>query len=62
MSEAWKMSDAVSHFDELVAQTLAAGPQTVTDHGKPVVVVVAAEEFAESEPADLLSCLRRCPR
>jgi prevent-host-death family protein len=42
---AWQLQEAKAKFSELVQKTLDEGPQTVTRHGKDVVVVVAAEEF-----------------
>ncbi len=49
----WSVQDAKNHFSRVVA---AAGrePQVVTKHGKPAVVVVAAEEYARlSQLAEL---------
>lgn len=41
---AWRVKDARARFSELVDEALRQGPQLVTRHGKPAVVVVAAEE------------------
>jgi prevent-host-death family protein len=41
----WKLQDAKARFSELVQRAVDDGPQTVSRHGKDVVVVVAAEEF-----------------
>ena len=40
----WSVQDAKNRFSEVVE---AAGqePQTVTKHGKPAVVVIAADEY-----------------
>jgi prevent-host-death family protein len=43
----WQLQEAKAKFSELVQKTLDEGPQTVTRHGKDVVVVVAVEEFRE---------------
>jgi prevent-host-death family protein len=40
----WSLQDAKNRFSAVVAAA-AAQPQTVTKHGKPAVVVVAADEF-----------------
>jgi prevent-host-death family protein len=40
----WKVQDAKARFSELVQRAID-GPQTVSRHGKDVVVVVSAEEF-----------------
>lgn len=41
----WQLQDAKNRFSELVDRALEEGPQTVTRHGKEVVVVVSKEEF-----------------
>jgi prevent-host-death family protein len=41
----WQLQEAKAKFSELVQKTLDEGPQTVTRHGKDVVVVVSAEEY-----------------
>jgi len=41
----WPLQDAKNQFSELVECSLTKGPQTVTRHGRPVAVVVAAEEY-----------------
>lgn len=45
MKTRWQLQDAKNHFSELVDQALTQGPQTVTRHGEPVVVVIPYEEF-----------------
>jgi len=41
----WQIQTAKARFSELVERTLKEGPQTVTRHGKPVAVMVPAEEY-----------------
>ncbi|MFI5016269.1 MAG: type II toxin-antitoxin system Phd/YefM family antitoxin [Hyphomicrobiales bacterium] len=41
----WSVQDAKNRFSSVV-EAARREPQTVTKHGKPTVVVVAAEEFA----------------
>jgi prevent-host-death family protein len=41
----WQMQEAKARFSQLVDRALKEGPQTVTRHGKPVAVVVPAEEY-----------------
>ena len=41
---AWSVQDAKNRFSEVV-DAARQNPQTVTKHGKRVVVVVAAEEY-----------------
>jgi prevent-host-death family protein len=41
----WQLQEAKTKFSELVQKTLDEGPQTVTRHGKEVVVVLSAEDY-----------------
>ncbi|WP_149539713.1 type II toxin-antitoxin system Phd/YefM family antitoxin [Siccirubricoccus phaeus] len=50
--QAWKLQDAKARFSELVRAAQAEGPQTVTLHGRPAVVVLSAEEYARLVPAE----------
>jgi prevent-host-death family protein len=45
MAKSWQLQDAKNHFSELVDRALSDGPQTVTRHGEPVVVVIPYSEF-----------------
>ena len=40
----WSIQDAKNRFSEVV-EAARRRPQTVTKHGKPAVVVVAADEY-----------------
>ncbi|TVR71297.1 MAG: type II toxin-antitoxin system Phd/YefM family antitoxin [Spirochaetaceae bacterium] len=42
----WQLQTAKARFSELVNQCLAEGPQTITRHGEPAVVMIPAEEYA----------------
>lgn len=42
---AWQVQEAKQRFSELLRRALSDGPQLVTRHGEPVVVVVAADDF-----------------
>ena len=44
----WQLQDAKNKFSELVEHALHDGPQMVTRHGKPAVVVMSAEEFEKT--------------
>ena len=44
MSE-WSLQDAKNRFSAVVDAALQGAPQRVTRRGKPVVMVVAVEEF-----------------
>jgi prevent-host-death family protein len=41
----WQLQQAKAKFSELVQKAIDEGPQTVTRHGKPTVVVLSAEQF-----------------
>jgi antitoxin Phd len=63
MSSTWQLQEAKSRFSELVETVLQVGPQTVTKHGKPAVVIVSAADYHARTPASpsLASALRACP-
>jgi antitoxin Phd len=42
--QTWSVQDAKNQFSEVV-EAARRKPQTVTKHGKPAVVVVAADEY-----------------
>jgi antitoxin Phd len=41
----WQIQEAKARFSEMIDRALKEGPQTVTRHGKPVVVVLPADEY-----------------
>jgi prevent-host-death family protein len=41
-SRTWALQDAKAKFSELVRRAQTEGPQTVTVHGEPAVVITAA--------------------
>lgn len=45
MSKTWQLQDAKNRFSELIDTAIKDGPQKVTRRGRPVAVVVAAEEY-----------------
>ena len=62
---AWPLQDAKTRFSELVRQACTAGPQHVSLHGRPAVVVVAAQEFSRMQGQrtglDLIQAMQQCP-
>jgi prevent-host-death family protein len=50
---AWSLQDAKNRLSELV-RAADREPQIVTKHGKPAVVMVAAEEYARLQRLDRL--------
>ena len=45
MKNTWQLQEAKNQLSTVVENALTRGPQTITRHGTPAVVVVAAEEF-----------------
>lgn len=43
----WPLQDAKDQFSHVVELAQSEGPQTVTRHGEPVAVIVAADTFKE---------------
>jgi len=63
MSKVWQFKEAECHFGEVVECALKQGAQTITKHGKPVVVVVSVDEYRQlwQPKPSLLELLRSCP-
>ena len=59
----WQIQEAKERFSELINRTLKDGPQTITRHGEPVAVIVAAEEYRRmrSRRRSLKALLARAP-
>jgi len=58
----WQLQKAKNRFSEVVDRALSEGPQTITRHGRPAVVIVAAEQYArETQKEKLSTVLRECP-
>ena len=51
----WQLQDAKNRFSAVVDAALAGEPQEVTRRGKPVVVVVAFEEFQRLCKSDAMN-------
>ncbi len=49
MKNTWQLQEAKNQFSLVVENALTQGPQTVTRHGEPAVVVVAASEFRKTK-------------
>jgi antitoxin Phd len=45
MNPSWQLQEAKNRFSEVVDKALTHGPQTVTRHGREVVVVLSMEEY-----------------
>lgn len=63
MNTVWQLQEAKNRLSELVERALHSGAQTITRHGKPVAVVISADEYALLRPKrKLVDLLRECPR
>jgi antitoxin Phd len=45
----WPVQDAKNQLSHVIELARSKGPQTITRHGRPVVIVVAAEEFKKNQ-------------
>ena len=66
MTDSWPLQKAKNQFSQVVDRAMTEGPQTVTRHGKPVVVVSAvagtkAMKRGRRSAKRLLALLRSCP-
>ncbi|HTH50085.1 MAG TPA: type II toxin-antitoxin system Phd/YefM family antitoxin [Candidatus Limnocylindria bacterium] len=50
MKSVWPLQDAKNQFSRLVDSALSEGPQTVTRHGEPTVMVISVAEFKRISP------------
>ena len=58
----WQLQEAKNHLSEVVNLALTEGPQTITRHGKPTVVVMSAEQYdREHQQERLVDIMRNCP-
>ena len=49
MKSTWQLQEAKNQLSTVVENALTRGPQTITRHGEPAVVVVAAVDFKKSK-------------
>lgn len=62
MKKNWQLQEAKAKFSALVDAALKDGPQFVTRHGKPSVVVISQQEFEQLTPKkSLVDILRDSP-
>ena len=58
----WPLQDAKNKLSELLDRVLQQGAQMITRHGKPVAVVISAEDYARLQPKETLAdILSDCP-
>ena len=62
MKAIWQLQEAKNHLSELVNRAGRDGAQTITRHGRPVAVVLAAQAYARLQPRKkTVAVLRSCP-
>ena len=63
MNAVWQLQEAKNHLSELVDRAIQHGAQTITRHGRPVAVVVAAKVYDRLQPRKkIVDVLRACPK
>lgn len=61
-SSTWQLQEAESRFAELIELARSEGAQTITMDGKPMVLVIRADDSEKRKPGKtLLEHLRSCP-
>ena len=45
MAKEWPLHEAKARLSEVIDVSIRQGPQTVTRHGRPVALVVGADDF-----------------
>jgi antitoxin Phd len=45
MAKEWQLQEAKARLSEVIDESIRQGPQTVTRHGRPVAMVVGADDF-----------------
>ena len=62
MKSVWQLQEAKNHLSELVDRAVRDGAQTITRHGRPVAVVLAAKTYDKLQPRKkIVDVLRACP-
>lgn len=62
MKNVWQLQEAKNQLSRVVDQALTTGVQTITRHGRPAVMVVAAEAFESMQPKrKTVDVLQSCP-
>ena len=62
MKSVWQLQEAKNQLSRVVESALKNGTQTITRHGKPVVMVVAADSYEQMKPRrKIVDILRSCP-
>jgi len=59
----WQVQEAKQRFSEVIARACSEGPQVVTRHGRPVVVVLDVDRYRTltGDAEDFKALLRSLP-
>ena len=59
----WQLQEAKGQFCAVAERAAGGGPQLVTKHGRPFVVIASMKDWRGAEPQrkTLLAALRACP-
>ncbi len=59
----WQLQEAKNRFSEVVNKALTEGPQTVSRHGKEIVVILSKTEYnrLKKSQTSLLDFFRQSP-
>ena len=58
----WQLQEAKNQLSAVVDLALSDGPQTITRHGRPAVVLISVEQYERETHREKLSAiLRDCP-
>ena len=63
MAKEWQLQEAKARLSEVIDESIRRGPQTVTRHGRPVALVVGADDFRRLSRSgrDFKAFLRAAP-
>jgi prevent-host-death family protein len=62
MKTVWQLQEAKNRLSEVVERAIHVGAQTITRHGQPVAMVVAADAYKRLQPRkSIVAVLRSCP-
>lgn len=63
MMKTWQLQEAKARLSDVVRQAQRDGPQTVSVHGKPAVVVLSIDEFdrLKTKKPSFLELMRASP-
>ena len=48
--KSWPVQDAKNQFSHVVDLACTKGPQMITKHGEPVVIMIAVEQYRKLQP------------